>query len=45
MADEILGIIRDFFYEEGRCAVVVTHDEKITRMVDRVLRMEELNRS
>ena len=45
MADEILGIIRDFFYEEGRCAVVVTHDEKITRMVDRVLRIEELNRS
>ncbi len=44
MADEIVGIIRDFFYEDGRCAVIVTHDEKIAGMADRVLRMEELNR-
>ena len=45
MGLEIAELIRDFFKTEKKTVLVVTHDERIARMCDRVFRIEDVNKS
>ncbi len=40
-AEVVLGLLRDIVHENGKTAVIVSHDPRIGQYVDRVLRMSD----
>jgi len=40
---DILSILKQLAYEEGKCVIIVTHSEKVANVADDVLEMEDGN--
>jgi putative ABC transport system ATP-binding protein len=38
---EVVHLLRDIAKEQGRTVIIVSHDERIQEMADRVLRLED----